>query len=79
MKAIEQRVRRAVRRAMENIAALGLEDYGNPHFERYSSKFFDFSELRQKMRELKGEVKNKPRIRISIKQFINALYMEVHG
>lgn len=78
VKAIEQRVRRAVKHAMENVAALGLDDYGNSHFERYSAKFFDFNDLRQKMRDLK-EGKKSSRVRVSIKQFINALYMEVHN
>jgi len=79
VKAIEQRIRRAIRHAMENIAALGLEDYSNPCFERYGAKFFDFGGLRRKMRELKNEEKSKNKIRVNVKQFINALYHEVHS
>lgn len=77
IRTIEQRIRRAVKHSMENLAALGLEDYYNPYFERYGSKFFDFNELRQKMRELKEEKKEASKTRVNIKQFINALYMEV--
>ncbi len=79
IRTIEQRIRRAVKHAMENLAALGLEDYYNPYFERYSSKFFEFNELRQKMRELKEAKKEASRTRVNIKQFINALYMEIQS
>ena len=79
VRTIEQRIRRAVKHAMENLAALGLEDYYNPYFERYGSKFFDFNELRVKMRELKEEKKDGSKTRVNIKQFINALYMEVQS
>ncbi len=79
VRTIEQRIRRAVKHAMENLAALGLEDYYNPYFERYGSKFFDFNELRVKMRELKEEKKEGSKTRVNIKQFINALYMEVQS
>ena len=76
MRAIEQRVRRAIKHAMEHIASLGLEDYSNPIFEHYGSRFFDFSALRQKMKEL-DQGKNTPtRTRVNIRQFINALYWE---
>ncbi|MCD5401592.1 response regulator [candidate division NPL-UPA2 bacterium] len=77
VRTIEQRIRRATKHAMENVAALGLEDYYNPYFERYGSKFFDFNELRQKMKELKENKKEASRTRVNIKQFINALYMEI--
>ncbi len=79
IRTIEQRVRRAIKHAMENQAALGLEDFYNPYFERYGSKFFDFNELRQKMHELKENKKEGSRARVNIKQFINALYMEAQA
>ncbi|HOL17584.1 MAG TPA: response regulator [Bacillota bacterium] len=77
VRAIEQRVRRAVKHAMDNIAALGLDDFYNPVFERYSAKFFDFNELRLKMKELEQGQVTPTRARVNIKQFINALYWEV--
>lgn len=76
VRAIEQRVRRAIRHAMEHVAALGLEDYNNPGFEYYGPKFFDFSELRRKMKELEHDHDTPSRTRVNIKQFINALYWE---
>jgi two-component system response regulator YcbB len=77
VRAIEQRVRRAIKRAMDNIAALGLEDYANPSFEHYASRYFDFSEIRQKMRELKQGRGTPTQTRVNIKQFINALFWDV--
>ncbi len=77
VRAIEQRVRRAVKHAMEHVAALGLEDYNNPIFERYGPKFFDFNELRLKMKELENMADKDSKTRVNIRQFINALYGEI--
>ena len=77
VRAIEQRVRRAIKHAMDHISAVGLDDYTNLVFERYSAKFFDFSELRLKMKELEQDKDTPTRTRVNIKQFINALYWEV--
>jgi len=77
VRAIEQRVRRAIRHAMDHVAALGIEDYNNPVFEHYGPKFFDFNELRQKMKELAQEPGIPTKTRVNIKQFINALYWDM--
>jgi two-component system, response regulator YcbB len=66
-----------VKHAMEHVAALGLEDYNNPIFERYGSKFFDFNELRLKMKELGEKTDKDIKTRVNIRQFINALYGEI--
>jgi two-component system response regulator YcbB len=78
VRAIEQRVRRAVKQAMDHLAALGLDDYNNLIFERYGPKFFDFNELRMKMKELENRSEKDRKTRVSIKQFINALYWEIN-
>lgn len=78
-RAIEQRIRRAVKKAFENMSALGLEDYYDPKFERYASKFFDFNEVRRKMNELKGQQDgNAGKGRVNIRQFLTALFNEVN-
>lgn len=77
VRAIEQRVRRAIKHAMEHIAALGIEDYNNPNFERYGPKLFDFNELRLRMKELEQGQGTPSKTRVNIKQFINALYGEI--
>lgn len=76
IRAIEQRVRRTVAQALRNVASLGLTDYANPTFELYANKYFDFSEIRQKMREIDKE-EDQTRVRLNIKKFIFTLYLDV--
>jgi two-component system, response regulator YcbB len=78
MKASEQRVRRAIYHSLNSLASLGLTDFSHPKFENYSSKFFDFNTVRQKMEELKGKKTTtiEP-IRINTKKFIHVLYFEI--
>lgn len=75
-KASEQRVRRAIHQALNNLASLGLTDYANPVFESYSSKLFDFSQVRMKMLELEDKNDQQTPCRLNIKKFIEVLYME---
>ncbi len=78
VKASEQRVRRAVYASLNNLASLGLTDFSHPKFENYSSKFFEFNTVRQKMKELKGKhPAGAEPIRINLKKFIQALYFEI--
>lgn len=77
MKASEQRVRRAVYHSLNSLSSLGLTDYTHPKFENYSSKFFDFSTVRQKMEELKTKKAASSPIRINMKKFIQVLYFEI--
>ncbi|MDW8800825.1 response regulator [Clostridium sp. A1-XYC3] len=77
IKASEQRIRRSIFQALNHLASLGLTDYSNPKFEEYASKFFDFTEVRKIMMELKNGTK--PSIsntRINIKKFVKVLYLE---
>lgn len=76
MKAIEQRIRRTVQQALLNLASLGLTDFANPIFEQYATKYFDFVDVRQKMRELESE-ETQSRVRLNLKKFIFALYLDV--
>lgn len=75
-KASEQRVRRAIHQALNNLASLGLTDFGNPIFESYSSKLYDFTQVRMKMLELDGKETNLSPCRLNIKKFIEVFYME---
>lgn len=72
---VEQRVRRAMYKALNNTANLGLEDYGNEFFVAFGSSFFDFTEVRNQMNYLRGtsEVQGK----INVKKFIEGLAMQV--
>ncbi len=74
-KAIEQRLRRAALTSLRQLASIGLEDYGDPRFERFSSVFFDFSEVRAEMARLQGKAARLPRI--SLRKFIEAFILEL--
>jgi two-component system response regulator YcbB len=77
IKAAEQRVRRAVNQALTHLASLGLIDYSNPKFEQYSTKFFDLSDIRKKMKALENdETSALSLIRQNTKKFIQVLYLE---
>lgn len=78
MKAAEQRVRRAIYQALTHLASLGLTDFSHPKFESYASTFFDFTEVRKRMRELEGQMESAVPAtpRINTKKFIFMLYME---
>ncbi|WP_372713845.1 response regulator [Ilyobacter sp.] len=46
---IEQRIRRTISKVLQNISNLGIEDYGNEIFLKYSGTIFDFKEVRKQM------------------------------
>lgn len=70
-KALEQRIRRTIQKALSNIAELGVEDYYNPTYMEYSNLLFDFKQVRQEMKYIEN-----PRVergRINIKKFIEGV------
>jgi two-component system, response regulator YcbB len=74
-KAIEQRIRRTIISALNNLASLGLTDYANPKFEHYAPRFFDFQDVRAKMREIENEVET-ARNKVNMKKFLHVFYLE---
>ncbi|USG64853.1 response regulator [Brevibacillus ruminantium] len=60
VKAAEQRVRRAIYQGLSHLASLGLTDFANPKFEAYASTFFDFIEVRKRMKELEAHTETAP-------------------
>lgn len=54
-KAIEMRMRRTVGKAMKNIAAMGIEDFGNDKFILYSSTLFDYTDVKTEMDNIRGK------------------------
>jgi two-component system response regulator YcbB len=70
-KTIEQRVRRAIGQALENIAELGLHDYEHHLFEKFAATLFDLKEVRKEMDYIKKSAK--VRGKISIKKFVFGL------
>ncbi|WDV44894.1 response regulator [Clostridiaceae bacterium M8S5] len=71
IKAIEQRIRRVVQSSFVNISSIGLDDYTNIKFERYSNTLFDFSQVRKEMLYL-DKKSDKPG-KINIKKFIEGI------
>ncbi|HLR36085.1 MAG TPA: response regulator [Tissierellales bacterium] len=52
---MEQRMRRTISLAMNNIASLGIEDYMNDIFVEYSSSLFNFEQVRREMDYIRGK------------------------
>lgn len=74
-RAMEQRVRRTINKALLNIASLGIEDYMNDEFVRYSNKLFNFEDVRQEMDYIRG--KKTSGGKINVKKFIDGMMIEV--
>lgn len=74
-KAIEQRLRRAIYTSLKHIAALGLEDYNDPRFEKFAPLFFDFNEIRYQMRAMeKGQ---QIKVSIHLRKFLTAFFLQL--
>ena len=70
-KAIEQRVRRTIAKALQNLANLGIDDYYNDKFQTYSTALFDFKEVRQEMNLINN--KSTYHGKINVKKFIEGI------
>lgn len=71
--ALEQRIRRTIKSALKNLANLGIEDYYDEVFTRYSAALFDFSEIRKEMDFERG--KKDSGGKINVKKFIEGLIL----
>lgn len=67
-KAIEQRVRRTITKALQNIASIGIEDFYNDKFTQYSTTLFEFKEVKQEISFIKE--KSPFRGKINVKKFL---------
>lgn len=67
----EQRARRALEKGLKHIASLGLEDYNNEAFVRYSARLFPFQEVRNEMLFLQS--KGSQRGKANLKTFLDGL------
>lgn len=70
-KTVEMRIRRAVSKAIKNIASMGIEDFSNEKFVLYSSSLFDYMEIKNEMDYLRG--KSKTGGRVNVKSFLRRL------
>jgi two-component system response regulator YcbB len=69
--AVKQRIRRALSKGLANIAALGVEDYMNVKFTRYSSNLYDFQNIKLEMDHIRK--KSDKGGKINVTSFINNL------
>lgn len=76
IKASEQRIRRAINHSLNYFASLGLTDFSNQKFENYASKYFEFTVISQKMKELKNAKRRLNPTRVNTKKFIQVFYFE---
>ncbi len=72
-KAMEQRVRRAINKGLINIASVGIEDYMNENFIRYSNSLYDFENVKAEMDYIRG--KRESGGKISVKRFIENILL----
>lgn len=70
-KTIEQRIRRTVTKALQNVANIGVEDYYDEKFQNYSAALFDFKEVRTEMDYINK--KSSYRGKINVKKFLEGL------
>lgn len=75
-KSIEQRIRRAIMAALNNLSSLGTFDYTNPKFEYYAPRYFDFQEIRVRMKEIDSDHHVTSKVKINIKKFLQVLYLD---
>lgn len=73
---IEQRIRRTILKAMENIAQLGLDDYYNPKFTEYSSRLFELKQVKQEMKFIENPAEE--RGKINIKRFVEGVISQIN-
>lgn len=75
-KAIEQRVRRTLLTAVNNLASLGSIDYTNPEFEHYAPRYFDFQDIRARMKQIQEDDTKATKVKVNIRKFLQVLYLE---
>ncbi|WP_291637047.1 response regulator [Clostridium sp.] len=74
-KALEQRIRRTIQKALKTIAELGCDDYSNGIFMEYSTLLFDFKQVRQEMRHINNDLDESGKI--NTKKFIESIITKI--
>jgi two-component system response regulator YcbB len=75
-KALEQRIRRTIQKALENLSELGCDDYSNSVFMEYSTLLFDFKQIRQEMRHINNPLDEPGKI--STKKFVEGIITKLN-
>lgn len=75
-RSIEQRVRRTVAKALRNMANLGVGDFDNDVFNRYSGTLFDFEEVRNEMNHIQKRTDYNGKV--NIRKFVEGILIEIN-
>ncbi|MBB6215935.1 two-component system response regulator YcbB [Anaerosolibacter carboniphilus] len=75
-KTIEQRIRRTILKALENVSALGYDDYDNNKFVEYSTSLFDLKQVKQEMKYMENALEE--RGKINIRKFIEGIVVRIN-
>ncbi|WP_025693139.1 response regulator [Paenibacillus zanthoxyli] len=75
-KAIEQRLRRALATGLTHLASIGLTDYSHPKFEYYAPLYFDFEDVRAKMKEI-DQGRESGKAKVNIRKFLQVMALEL--
>ena len=70
---MEQRIRRAIAVGMSNLAHLGIEDFMNEVFVRYSGRLFAFEEIKAEMDYIRGDRARSGKV--NVRKFIGGLML----
>lgn len=70
-KSMEQRLRRAAKNGMTNIANLGIEDYMNEYFIEYSNGLYNFEQVKAEMDYIRDKSSKKGKV--NLKKFIDGM------
>lgn len=70
---VKQRIRRAIKDGLVNIAYMGAEDYGNDVFYTYANILFDFTSVKAEMDSMNG--KRNTGGKISLNKFFDGLVL----
>ena len=71
---VKQRIRRAIKRGLTNIANMGIENYSDDVFHNYGNVLFDFASIKAEMDYIKG--KKNIAGKVSINKFFDGLILK---
>lgn len=71
---VKQRIRRAIKRGLTNIANMGIENYSDDVFHNYGNVLFDFASIKAEMDYIKG--KKNIGGKVSINKFFDGLILK---
>jgi two-component system response regulator YcbB len=74
-RAMEQRIRRTITKAMTSVASLGVENVDNSIYKEYSSSLFEIKQVKQEIKHLKHPSSNQGKI--NTKKFIEGILIKM--